>query len=396
MAPTPVQLHRSAANKVVTAFEPVTVFYGPMAGGWITNPGEAADQGLPVVQTLYADLTGPAAIMVVGADQRQPNTFNTQTFNQTAFGAGRTKLWINSGAVVPAKPTTFAVQPGQSFKVVPGQATPVSVVSASSGHRFSAVLVQPPTPFPPAPPFGPFPPTGPTSLTRLIASYLYLQYNDDDDLQAFVDAFNAMGQARIDALNGLNLPIYTQPQIAGPLLDWVAEGLYGTSRPTLPSGRSRYVGAFNTYAYNSEAFNRVQLIGPANVAATSDNIFKKILTWAIFKGDGRVFDVRWLKRRIMRFLEGPNGANFNVDQTYRISVSFGVNRNVGIVIINGSREVTGGAIYNRFGWNMAPFNSSTSIYTPFPRQQNAEQLKQAIDAGVLELPFQFTYNVSIQ
>jgi hypothetical protein len=33
---------------------------------------------------------------------------------------------------------------------------------------------------------------GPVSLTKTIKSYLYVQYNDDDNLQGFVAAYNQM------------------------------------------------------------------------------------------------------------------------------------------------------------------------------------------------------------
>jgi len=38
-----------------------------------------------------------------------------------------------------------------------------------------------------------------------------------------------------------------------------------------------------------------------------DDIFKRILTWNLYKGDGNRFSMRWLKRRIARFLFGVNG-----------------------------------------------------------------------------------------
>lgn len=68
-------------------------------GGIITNPYTAADQGIGTAEPLYINIVGAAAT--------------------AAFG------------------TTFALQPGQSWAVVPGQTTATSVNAASSGHRFS-------------------------------------------------------------------------------------------------------------------------------------------------------------------------------------------------------------------------------------------------------------------
>src|ERR1700739_1536949 len=87
-----------------------------------------------------------------------------------------------------------------------------------------------------------FPPTQPTSMTAIIPSYLYEEYNDDSDLQAFVSSYNTLAQTFLNTLVELNLPIYTSDVISGPLLDWVAEGLYGISRPSLFSGQSITVG----------------------------------------------------------------------------------------------------------------------------------------------------------
>ena len=45
--------------------------------------------------------------------------------------------------------------------------------------------------------------------------------------------------------------------------------------------------------------------------AVTDDVFKRILTWHFYKGDGKNFSVRWLKRRIWRFLQGANGTDFD-------------------------------------------------------------------------------------
>jgi len=34
---------------------------------------------------------------------------------------------------------SFALQPGQTWQIIPGQTTPTSVNAASSGHQFTAV-----------------------------------------------------------------------------------------------------------------------------------------------------------------------------------------------------------------------------------------------------------------
>ena len=235
---------------------------------------------------------------------------------------------------------------------------------------------------------------GTGTLTEIIPSYLYTQYNDDPGLQALVAAFNQYAQSYLDWFNDIQLPIYTRVEIFGVLLDWVAEGLYGLTRPTLPAGRTQIYGPFNTYTFNSQTFNHYKRVGPAVYYATSDDIFKRIITWVFFKGDGFQFNVRWLKRRIQRFLTGANGTAPPVDQTYQISVVFAGSA-VTIRILSRVRVITGGALFNRFAFNTTRFNAWRSTVVQLPPVPLAPIFKAAVDAGVLPLPFQFTYNVQI-
>jgi hypothetical protein len=75
---------------------------GPnQAGGYIVNPLDAADQDQPEALPLYI------------------NQVNAAT------------LWANG--------TTIALQPGQSYAVIPNTLTGVSVASAGAKHKFTAV-----------------------------------------------------------------------------------------------------------------------------------------------------------------------------------------------------------------------------------------------------------------
>lgn len=228
-----------------------------------------------------------------------------------------------------------------------------------------------------------------------IPAYLYYQYQDDDDLQALFKSFNNISQEYVNWFNTIQLPVYTGSQISGTLLDWVAQGLYGITRPILPPYLLGFeVGPFNTFALNSIAFNGYKFNEPPNFSALSDDDFKRVITWHFLKGDGKVFNIRWLKRRVMRFLTGINGTNPNIDQTYQISVTFGVGNQVNIRIISKIRKLIGGALLNSFAFNTTAFNAwetSVTYLTPFPE---APIFKQAVDAGILELPFQFYYVVS--
>jgi hypothetical protein len=234
-------------------------------------------------------------------------------------------------------------------------------------------------------------------LTQTIPSYLYVQYDDDPDLQAFITAFNQTAQQYVNFFNQIGLPIYTGSPIAGTLLDWVAQGIYGMVRPSLPgSGTNRVFGPLNTYAFNTMAFNQRKVVAPSNFYATTDDIFKRIITWNFFKGDGQVFNIRWLKRRILRFLLGANGVDPGINQTYQVSVTFGANNQVNINIRSHTSTLVNGALFNRNAFNKMTFNGfkvQTNHLTPLP---NANILASAIQAGVVNLPFQFTYIVNIE
>lgn len=353
-----IALYRPATTFIRTGGVAVVPVYGPVEGGFITNPLQAEDQGLDVAEVLFVNITG-----------------------------------VDAGLI--ETPTNIPLQPGQTWSIPPGQTTNVSVNAVSTGHKFSGVILQPPSPAP-APVPGTFPPSEPTTLTETIQSYLYEQYNDDEALQAFVEAFNSIAQEYVSWFANIGLPVYTGPEISGALLDWIALGLYGMARPSLSSGRNRDIGPLNTYRLNTLGLNTRRVVGPQNVTITTDDIFKRIMTWNFYKGDGNVFNVRWLKRRIMRFLDGVSGTAPNVDETYRISVTFGDAGLVSIRIATGTRILTGGALLNRFRLDSKRYNQADTLFqsavSPPPL---APVLKEAIESSVLQLPFQNSFSVQL-
>jgi hypothetical protein len=228
-------------------------------------------------------------------------------------------------------------------------------------------------------------------LTKTIPSYLYQEYNDDEALQAFVDAYNTSAQGYVDWFSAIELPVYTSPTIAGDLLDWVAEGLYGMPRPSLSSaGQSQTIGPLGTGTLNELALDELDVLGGASPSpAVTDDVFKRILTWHFYKGDGKDFSVGWLKRRIWRFLRGENGVGFDVDQTYNVSVTFGPGTLVTIGLSYYIEKFSG------IGYFIIGETAIGGVAYPAHFFDLAPVLKAAIEGGVLELPFQFTYAVDI-
>jgi hypothetical protein len=80
---------------------PVTAIDVNQAGGYIVNPTLASDQGVATAEPLYV--------------------------NQV------------TGATLTANGTTVALQPGQSYSVIPNTTTPVTASAASANHKFTAV-----------------------------------------------------------------------------------------------------------------------------------------------------------------------------------------------------------------------------------------------------------------
>lgn len=357
---TTVALYPGVTSKVAVGGKASVVAYGPVLGGIIVNPLSPFDQGISVPEILYVDSVNPAGL------------------SESA--------------------TTVPLFPGQSYSIGGGQNSVVTVNSVTNNHKFSAVIFQSPTIFPPVPQSGTFPPSGPVTVANTIPSYLYREYADDEDLQAFVSAYNTLAQQYVSWFNNIGLPVYTGPMISGTLLDWVAEGVYGITRPALGSGLNHNIGPFNTYVLNGLPFNTLKRIGVQNVTVTTDDVFKRIMTWSLFRDDGRLFNIRWLKRRIMRFLLGTGGTSPNIDSTYNVSVTFGTGGLVSIRITPGTRITTGGALFNKSNFNSInlEFNETVSILIPpsfsYP---NGPVLQEAIRSGALPLPFQFTYDITV-
>jgi hypothetical protein len=194
-------------------------------------------------------------------------------------------------------------------------------------------------------------------LTQQLPAYPYLQYFDDADIAAFFTAYNNFSQTNLDTINALNLPNY-QAQVY-PLLDYVGENLYGEKRTALAVGTSQIVGPLNTYNYNQITPNFYQVFFNGTTYQVSDGVFKAILQWNNFKGDGFQFTVRWLKRRARRFING----NPFINNTYDVSVTFSAPT---VCVITVPASSTYGTVF-----------------------------QAAVASGVLLLPFQYQFSVTL-
>jgi hypothetical protein len=129
-----------------------------------------------------------------------------------------------------------------------------------------------------------------------------------------------------------------------------------------------------------------------------------------------------MKRRVWRFLYGQNGTvvevvppgigDASIADTEQISLSIGVDQNVTIRFVLGHRKVTGGAMLNAFGcngfepataktppWDIGvasiTLNDLETTYVPYPPLPYMATFKEALDSGVLEVPYQFNFTCNI-
>jgi hypothetical protein len=218
---------------------------------------------------------------------------------------------------------------------------------------------------------------------EVIPAYPYSPYKDDDQIYTFFKGFNGYAQDYIDSFNALNLPIYNSK--IGTFLDWVGNNIYGIPRPVFPVGYETTRGELNSTALNEQALNELIHKFPENYVLANDDVYRRVITWHHWKGDGDVFNVRTLKRRIMRFL-----TNQRVDQTYQVSVSFGLNNQVNITIYQNSFiPAHPSAILNDSELNRVALNELTGSHIPLPVFDLAQTFKTAILTGALSFPFQY-------
>lgn len=213
------------------------------------------------------------------------------------------------------------------------------------------------------------PPPVPQPVQSIIPAFPYEEYQDDPNIVALFEAYNTIAQSYLNWFLTVKLGDYTS--LSNALLDWIAEGLYGMARPSLPSGSVQTIGPLNTWTPNQVGLgvNMSITIGAVTNFTVTDDIFKRILTWHFFKGDGMQFCIEWFKRRCMRFLTMAAGASRNIDNTYPISVAFGLNRIVTVTI----------TLNSTFGIALL----------------NAQLLQAGIASGALATPFQYTFVVNI-
>lgn len=216
-------------------------------------------------------------------------------------------------------------------------------------------------------------------------AYPYDEYSDDENVGAFFNAYNQLAAGYLQWYQQTQMAIYTQSTVTGKLLDWVGNNLYGVTRPIIPNQLS-LVGPVNTTAVNAQAVNAAY-VQQGLASYVSDDIYKRMLTWVLYKGDGQQMSLIWIRRRIARFLYGANGGDITVDKI----------ANVGLAL--SSDEWTGAwdtAIFNTLQFNEMRTLPPRVVTATIPSGTGASStFQQLVQAGMVPFPFQLSLEVAI-
>lgn len=204
----------------------------------------------------------------------------------------------------------------------------------------------------------------PVPLSDVIPSYVYQQYADDANIQALVSAYNELTQAYLDWFNDVPIAIYTSPPISGLLLDWIGAGVYGITRPVFSSLTTTYEPAdIDGFTIDTVAIDDSSSFQTGSAVIANDDYYKRVITWHTYIGDGRMTTFDVIRKRVARFLYGPNGSDITLAQAMNVSVAVGASHNDVTITIP---------------------SSTASLY-----------FQQALNAGILAFPFQLQPTVVI-
>lgn len=190
-------------------------------------------------------------------------------------------------------------------------------------------------------------------LQTIFGAYLYEEYQTDENLAAWWQSRNQLTQGYLDWWNSTPLGLYTSANVSGALLDWIGEGIYGIPRPVISTSSTSFLGGLNQFALNSLDLNGNQFRQSGTAQIANDDIYRRVLTWWLWRGDGPYMNVTWLKRRVMRFLSGADGSDLLLSQS---PPSITVSGNVIAISVPASSIAS----------IMADFLSSDILIMPFP------------------------------
>lgn len=226
-------------------------------------------------------------------------------------------------------------------------------------------------------------------LSTAIPAYLYQEFADDPDVQAFVTAGNGLLQGYLNWFLNTPLAVWTSPGVSGPLLDWTATNIYGTTRPVISISSSSSKGALATYPTATLVTAGFVLTQSGTDQIADDDLYKRTLTWILYRGDGKQATIEWLRRRIARFLYGVNGGDIDIGLITNISIG---DTGTQIIAPYGTAAY-GTAYYGEI--KKKTYTSGGILFITVPNLIITPAFIALFQGGFLPAPFQMTYNFTI-
>ena len=226
-------------------------------------------------------------------------------------------------------------------------------------------------------------------LPSVVPAYVYVQYNDDPYVTAFFTAYNELAQGYLNWFNQTPLAVWTSPSVSGSLLNWIGSNLYNTPRPVISSESSSSSGAMATDPMATQAMASFILNTSGTAQSASDDLYKRVLTWVLYRGDGKQATIEWLRRRIARFLYGTNGSDIDVGLITNVSVSDQGTETVGAY----GTYAYGTQAYGTI--TQETYTSGGILFITIPNLTVSQAFIAMFRGGFLPAPFQMTYNFTI-
>ena len=218
-------------------------------------------------------------------------------------------------------------------------------------------------------------------------AYPYDQYSDDPNVSAFFTAYTQIAQGYLQWYNQNCLGLYTGQ--SGPLLDWIGPNLYGLPRPVVGTQSQTQQGAIGTFASGTQAIGINKITRNDTAQSVSDDIYKRYLTMWLYMGDGKQMSIDWIRRRVARFLFGANGSDIPVQDIQQVSVAIPLMPRRGAI---GTFAIGTQAIA------VLPAQTKYAVHAlniGIPSGNVSTQFQLLFNAGLLPLPFQINFTVSI-
>ena len=200
-----------------------------------------------------------------------------------------------------------------------------------------------------------------STITTTLNAYPYAEYTNDPYIPAFFGSFNSISQGYLDWFNQTPLSVWTNPNISGLLLDWIGQGIYGISRPVLSSLTTTTTSGLATMPLATGPLAALAYSSSGTAVVATDDIYKRCLTWALYKADGSQASLHWIRRRTARFIFGPYGVDVSPNYFSQVQVTI----------------------------------SGDAVTITVPNDTSGQWFQQCINNKVLPLPFQLTYSVTL-